>query len=163
MTSLGRLADAEAVPPLAALLASENAELCEVAIVALGRIGNQSAATALQEFAPRTPAALRPAVIDAQLAAAESLCRRGEYAAASAICESLQTADSELVRAAAFRGLLAARPAESLTLILAGLTAEESWKRAVAADCLSQVQQPAELAKLPLPLPTFRRQARSPP
>jgi hypothetical protein len=148
VTSLGRLADAEAVAPLAVLLASENAELCEVAIVALGRIGNQSAAAALQEFAPRTPAALHPAVIDAQLAAAESLCRRGEYAAASEICESLQMADSELVRAAAFRGLLAARPAESLTLILAGLTAAESWKRAVAADCLSQVQQPAELAKV---------------
>ena len=80
------------------------------------------------------------AVIDAQLAAAESLCRRGESAAAVAICESLQTADSELVRAAAFRGLLAAKPAESLTLILAGLAAEEPWKRAVAADCLAQIQ-----------------------
>lgn len=146
VTSLGRLADAEAVAPLAALLASENAELCEVAIVALGGIGNQPAATALQEFAARAPAALRPAIVDAQLAAAESLCRRGEYAAASAICESLQTADSELERAAAFRGLLAARPAEALTLVLAGLSAEESWKRAVAADCLTRVRQPAELA-----------------
>ena len=151
--SLGTLADTEAVAPIAALLASENDELREVAVVALGRIGNMPAATALQEFAVHAPDTLRTAVIDAQLAAAESLCRRGELAAASAICESLQTADSELVRAAAFRGLLAAKPAESLTLILVGLSAEESWKRAVAADCLTQVQKTAELATIAAAIP----------
>ena len=153
--SLGRLADAESVAPMAALLATENVELCEVAVVALGRIGNVPASAALQEFASRAPDALRAAVIDAQLAAAESLCRQGEQAAAVAICESLQAADSERVRAAAFRGLVAAKPAESVTLILAGLAADEPWKRAVAADCLVQLQKPEELSTIAAAIPNL--------
>jgi HEAT repeat protein len=153
--SLGRLADAEAAAPIAALLATENAELREVALVALGRIGTVPAAEALREFAGRAPEALRGALVDAELDAAESLCQRGLYATAIAICESLQASDSERVRAAAFRGLLAAKPAESLTMTLAGLAAEEPWKQAVAADCLMQFQRPEELSAIAAAVPNL--------
>ena len=57
--SLGRMADAEAAAPIAALLATENDELREVALVALGRIGTVPAAEALLEFAGRAPEPLR--------------------------------------------------------------------------------------------------------
>ena len=153
--SLGRLADTEAVAPIAALLATENAELREVALVALGRIGTVPAAAALQEFAGRAPEALRAVLVDAELDAADSLCQQGQYATAVAICESLQTSDSERVRAAAFRGLIAAKPAESLTMILAGLAAEEPWKQAVAADCLVQLQRPEELSTIAAAVPNL--------
>ncbi len=143
--SLGRLADADSVSSLAALLAQENQELREVTLVALGRIGNVSATEALKHFALQAPAPLRSVVIDAELDAAESLCQQKEYGAAAELYESLQSADSERVRAAAFRGLIAATPTDSLTIILAGLAADEPWKRAVAADCIYQRRNPDDI------------------
>ncbi len=143
--SLGRLADAEAVPAIAALLAEEDKQLREVCLVALGRIGNVPAAEAIQAFAGKVPGDLQDVVVDAQLDAVESLCEQGEDKAAAAICESLMSAESERVRAAAFRGLIAAKPAESLAMIVAGLAAEEPWKRAVAADCVVGLDKPDEI------------------
>jgi len=143
--SLGRLAAGSAVSELSALLGEEDDELREVAVVALGRIGTIPAADALRDFADKAPEGLRNAVVDAELHAAESLCRQGEYQAAVGLCESLLSADSERVRAAAFRGLISAKPSESLAMILAGLGAEEPWKRAVAADCVVELEKPEEI------------------
>ena len=116
--SLGRLADDGAVAELAALLAKEDDELREVVLVALGRIGTVPAADALRDFASQAPKSLKNVVVDARLQAAESLCRRGEYQAAIGLCEPLLTDDSERVRAAAFRRLIAAQPTESLAMIV---------------------------------------------
>ena len=143
--SLGRLADAEAVPAIAALLEQDNAAIREVCLVALGRIGTVPAAETLQAFAGKAPEALRNVIVDAQLDAAEALCEQGEHQAAAAICESLLAAEPERVRAAAYRGLIAAKPSESLDMILAGLAGEEPWKRAVAADCVVGLAQPEEI------------------
>ena len=143
--SLGRLAAGSAVRELSALLAEEDEELREVALVALGRIGTIPAADALRSFAEKAPQGLRNAVVDAELHAAELLCRQGEYQAAVGLCEPLLSADSERVRAAAFRGLISAKPSESLAMILAGLAAEEPWKRAVAADCVVELKKPEEI------------------
>ncbi|MHB0957690.1 MAG: HEAT repeat domain-containing protein [Pirellulaceae bacterium] len=151
--SLGTLGDDQSVVPIAAMLTSDNAELREAAMIALGRIGSVAAATALQEFASQAAENECTSLVDAQLAAVEALCRQGEHAAAVTICESLQMADSEQVRATAFRGLLAAKPAEALPLILAGLAAEESWKRAVAADALVPLQGAAELGVIAAAIP----------
>jgi len=156
--SLGRLADAGAVAAISALLDKEDKELREVAVVALGRIGTAEAAEALREFADKAPEALRNAVVDAELDAVKSLCRQGEYRAAVGLCESLASADSQRVRAAAFRGLILAKPSESLTMIIDGLAADEPWKRAVAADCVLELEKPEEIravasAVLELPEP----------
>ena len=151
--SLGRLADGGAVSELSALLGEEDEELREVAVVALGRIGTIPAAGALREFADKAPERLRGVVVDAELHAAESLCRQGEYQAATGLCESLLSADSERVRAAAFRGLVSARPDQSLAMILAGLAAEEPWKRAVAADCVLELNKPEEIKAITLGVP----------
>jgi len=151
--SLGRLAAESAVPELSALLGEEDKELREVAVVALGRIGTIPAADALRGFADKAPEGLRDVLVDAELHAAELLCRRGEYAAAVGICESLLSADSERVRAAAFRGLISAKPSESLAMIIAGLAAEEPWKRAVAADCLAGLKKPEEIETMASAVP----------
>ena len=143
--SLGRLAAGSAVPELSALLAEEDEELREVAVVALGRIGTIPAADALRNFAGKAPAGLKNVVVDAELRAAELLCRRGEYQAAVGLCEPLLSADSERVRAAAFRGLISAKPSDSLAMIIAGLAAKEPWKRAVAADCVVGLKKPEEI------------------
>jgi len=154
--SLGRLADANAVSALSALLGEDDKGLHEVIVIALGRIGTVAAADALREFADKAPGELRDVVVDAELHAADLLCRRGEYQAAVRICEPLLSADCERVRAAAFRGLISAKPSESLTMILAGLGSDEPWKRAVAADCVVGLKKPeavktiaSGVAKLP--------------
>jgi HEAT repeat protein len=156
--SLGRLGDADSVTPIAALLDEEDEQLREAAVVALGRIGTVPAADALKEFAGKASPALRETLIDAELSAAELLCRQGEYGAAARICEALQSAESPRVRAAALRGLIAARPAESVAMVVAGLAAEESWKRDVAADCVVALNRPeairtvaSAIRELPLP------------
>ena len=153
--SLGRLADAEAVGPIAALLAQDHAELREVALVALGRIGTAPAAASLCAFAASAPDALRATVVDAELDAVDALCQHGEYATAVGICEALQTSPSERVQAAALRGLIQAKPAESLTLIVAGLAADQPWKQAVAADCVVQLRKPAELQVIAEAIPNL--------
>ncbi len=146
--SLGRLADTDAVQPIAELLGGEDPEIREVAVVALGRIGTAPAAQALTAFSAQAPDALRSVVVDARLEAAESLCQRRDYPAAAAVYQSLQAARSGRVRAAAFRGLIAAKPAESLAVIVSGLSSEQPWKRAVAADCVLTLKEPAAIERI---------------
>ena len=142
-------------PPgrLRRLLGEEDPTLREAAVVALGRIGTAEAAAALATFAPKAPEALRHAVVAAELQAAERLCRQGSPDAAIKLYESLQSAESERVRAAAYRGLISAKPSESAAMILAGLAAAENWKRAVAADCLAGLATPDAIATVAAGVP----------
>ncbi len=146
--SLGRLADAGAVPELTALLASDHEELREAVVVALGRIGTAPAGKALQDFANHAPAPLMNVLVDAQLQAAERLCEQGDFQAAIGLCEPLLADDSERVRSAALRRLIASQPTQSLAMITASLAAEESWKRAVAADCVVALQKPDDIESI---------------
>lgn len=146
--SLGRLADTEAVPAIASLLDEENEELREVCLIALGRIGNVPAAEALQAFAGKAPESLQEVLVDAQLDAVESLCQQGEFQTAAAVCEPLLAADSERIQAAAFRGLIAAKPSESLAMVVDGLKSDAGWKRAVAADWVVGLAKPEEIEKI---------------
>ena len=145
VVSLGRLADVEAAGPIASLLEQDDAALQEVCLIALGRIGNAAAAEALQGFAAKSPKALPTVVVDAQLDAADSLCKQGEYETAAKICESLLAAESEEVQAAGYRGLVAAKPSEKLNLIIAALGSDQPWKRAVGADCVVALAEPKEI------------------
>ena len=143
--SLGRLADADAVSPIAGLLQNENDALREVCLIALGRIGNAPAAEAIQAFAAKTPESLQQTLLDAQLDAVESLCLQGDHKRAAEICNSLLASDSEDVKAAAFRGLLAASPSESMTMVIDALKSDEPWRRAVAADWVVGLDSPDQI------------------
>ncbi|MBN1854979.1 MAG: HEAT repeat domain-containing protein [Pirellulales bacterium] len=139
--SLGRLADPDAVLILSDLLHARDNTLAEVAVTALGRIGTLPAAEALRSYAGAAPPEFDHVVADAICNAAELLCRRGDPAAAVRLYESLQSAESERIRAAAFRGLMVAKPSESIRMVIAGLASEEPWQRAVAADYLVDLKQ----------------------
>jgi HEAT repeat protein len=150
--SLGRLADAEAVPAIAALLNDATGQLREVCLIALGRIGNVPAARALQQSVEKISSA-SPAGIDALLATAESLCRAGEYEIAAELCQPLLEAESRRVREGAFRALIAAKPTESIAMIIAALAGEEDWKRVVAADCVADLSQPVKIQQIAAAIP----------
>lgn len=143
--ALGRLADTGALPALSALLGEEDRALREATLIALGRIGTVEAAQALRAFADKAPETLKAALIDAELQAAERLCRQGKLDAAVGLYETLAGAESERVRAAAFRGLTSAKPSETLSILLGGLAAKETWKRAVAADCVLELTRPEQI------------------
>jgi len=153
VTSLGRLADREAVPAIAALLAGEDWELTEAALVALGRIGDKAAGEALKQFVPAAPEVARNAAADAALEAAASLARQGERNAAADLYALLQSADAEHFRAAAYRGLIELNPPESARTIAAGLASEEPWRRVVAADCLCDVKDSSAIGTIAAAIP----------
>jgi HEAT repeat protein len=159
VVSLGRLADAESVAAVAELLDEENDEVREACLIALSRIGTVSAARAIQQFAAKAPPD-HPALAQAQLAAAEALCQRGEYDQAAAICRAVLETRKPRVRAAAFRGLLAASPAERLDLILAALTGQDASDRAVAVDWLIDLGTPDEIAKVAATVPQMPAESR---
>ena len=146
--SLGRMADADAAAPIALLLDNAERPLADACLTALGQIGTVPAARALQEYVGKEGSSSSPAAIDALLAAAESLCRAGQYELAAELCHGLLGAESRRVREGAFRGWIAANPDQSLAIILAALAGDEDWKRVVAADCIADLRQPAELQQI---------------
>jgi HEAT repeat protein len=104
--SLGARRDAHSVPELCFLLNSPDAPMARAAAAALGRVGNKSAANALNESLSRVPAVIRTAVADACLACAEQLERDQGFAEARALYGALIKAPvAEHVRLAAERGL----------------------------------------------------------
>ncbi len=153
--SLGRMADPNAVASIAELLDEKSPELLAAAVIALGRIGTVGATEALSSFAGKAPETLKSTVVNAQLQAAEILCRQREYQAARTVYESLRSASSVRVRAAAFRGLIRANPAGSLAMIVTGLAAKDNWKRAVAADCVVALKASEEISAIASSLPTL--------
>lgn len=145
--SLGRMADADAATPIAALLDGAERPLADACLTALGQIGTVPAARALQEHVAEQESP-SPAAIDAMLAAAESLCRAGQYELAAELCHGLLGAESRRVREGAFRGWIAANPDRSLAIIIAALAGDEDWKRVAAADCIADLRDPADLQQI---------------
>lgn len=107
ITSLGARRDGEAVGALANLLADSDRGISRAAALALGTIGTNEAAEALQK-ARQSGIGDKQAVIDGLLSCAESMLHDGKRTEARAIYESMSgDGDSRLIRLAATRGLLA--------------------------------------------------------
>lgn len=104
ITALGTRRDAASTGKLAALLGNPDPRVASAAAGALGEIGSPAAGRALQQFLPKAPPALRPALGDACLVCAEKLKAAGEAGAARALLDALlAAAPSPHVRAAALR------------------------------------------------------------
>jgi HEAT repeat protein len=111
INSLGARRDARSMPALANLLEDADTQVVAAAATALGAIGTAGAATALRAFQPKAPEAMRLAVADACLAAAERLLANGKKAPAQAMYQALATAEQpKHVQLAAKRGLSRAAP-----------------------------------------------------
>lgn len=156
--SLGRLADPESAVLLSPLLDSEDANVRESTVIALGRIGTQDAFDALRQFRVRAAERVVPMVENAELQAAERLLLGGSRDMALRAYAELSNDTSAKVRLAAYRGLILSQPEQAPALILAGLADEDGGKRAVAADCIFSLRRPEEIdliagaaADLPVP------------
>ena len=107
ISSLGNRRDAGAVSALSGLLKDADPAIARAAALALGAIGNDESAAALQAGL-KASAANPLTLVDALLSCAEALLAGNKNAEASAIYKSfVQESQPRLVRLAATRGLLA--------------------------------------------------------
>ena len=131
--SVGMRRDAEAVGALARLLEGTDTQVAAAAAGALGRIATPAAAEALARPGRTAAKALRAAVADASLRAAQSLLRRGQRKQAAAIYVGLRAAPwAAHVRLGAFRGLLAADPAQAPARVMQAVAGDDPLLRATA-------------------------------
>jgi HEAT repeat protein len=105
--SLGVRRDEASVAALAALVGCSDSAVASAAANALGDIGCAAAAKVLCEAIKAAPAAVKPVVADAALAAAERLLADGNKTAALATYNGLLAGDPpKYIRLAAWRGTL---------------------------------------------------------
>jgi HEAT repeat protein len=105
--SLGVRRDEASVPALAALIGGSDSAVATAAVNALGDIGREAAAKVLCDAIKAAPSAVKPAVADAMLAAAERLLADGNKTAALATYNALLAGNPpKHIRLAASRGTL---------------------------------------------------------
>ncbi|MGA2531462.1 MAG: HEAT repeat domain-containing protein [Candidatus Aminicenantales bacterium] len=143
--SIGRRRDTRAVALLARLLADPDGTVAGSAANALGRIGGTEAIRILQGgLSNAGPLALRMAVIDALLAAANQELTEGRRDSASAVFEKLlKIAVPEHVRAAAYRGMIAAAdPGRAVELVRAALAGRDGALQMAALEMSRGLNSP---------------------
>jgi len=139
--TLGARRDASAVPLLAPLLGNADAELARAAAGALGRIATPESADALAQFRATAPEALRPAVEEGLLAAAQRWVKEGKGDLAAALCESLITPDTKAnTRTGAFYLAAAAQPDRAPERLLDALAGNDADLRGMAARIISETK-----------------------
>ena len=117
--SIGVRRDAKAVEPLARLLAGADAEAAAAAAFALGRIATAPAAQALAKAEGSAPPALKGAIHESLLQAADAAAAQDRRDEAIAIYDRLRTSQmSSPVRMAAVRGAIVARGPGGLPLLV---------------------------------------------
>jgi HEAT repeat protein len=119
ISTIGVRRDAKAAGELAKRLADADPLVASAAAAALGRIGGLEATKALGAALASAPAAVKPAVADACLICADDLIARGKRDEAAALLEKVRGADtSKAVRGAATRGLILAKGAAGLPMVM---------------------------------------------
>ncbi|MEA3365053.1 MAG: HEAT repeat domain-containing protein, partial [Candidatus Hydrogenedentes bacterium] len=137
--SIGVRQDEKAVPLLIPLMKDAHAEVARAAAGALGRIATPEAAQALREYRKEAADAIRTAVNEGLLAAAQHYTEAGKRPKAAAVYEELLAADAPLeVRMGAFRGLAYARPAQAPDRLVDALKGDEPMFRDLAAQIIGE-------------------------
>ncbi|MFP4058209.1 MAG: HEAT repeat domain-containing protein [Candidatus Brocadiia bacterium] len=158
IASVGVREDAKAVPALAKYLSASEAGVAEAAARALGSIGTEAAADALEAALPRAPADSRVAFCEGLFRCAEALRADAQTERARALYDRLrQTRDApHQVRAGALRGAVLVRGEEGLPLLLEALRGDDWTQVAAAARTAMEMPQEEvtealadELGKLP--------------
>jgi HEAT repeat protein len=157
INSIGMRRDAGAVDQLKGLMESSDTTVAAAAAAALGRIATPEAVEALEE-ALGGPAPRRLAVADACLTAADRLLGEGEKDEAASLYEAMRAADlPKHLQIAALYGIVRARGAEALPLVVECLRSDDKARFRVALDAAQALPgeevTEAVLAELSEPLP----------
>jgi hypothetical protein len=147
LNSLGERREAQSVSVLAPLASAPDKAIAAAALAALGHIGGDDAARALDQAAP--PAEVANVLLDARLECAEGLLNTGQQDAAAAIYRKLQAgAPPPRARAAVLRGLLRTQRADRLAPVLEALRSGDGAARSVAAWFVAALADAKELEQL---------------
>jgi HEAT repeat protein len=127
INSIGVRRDAEAVKLLASQLSQAPSDVAQAAANALGKIGNQSAATVLREQLATTEGAVRSAVAEGCVLCAEQFAAAGNKGLAIEIYDQVRsTAELPKQRIVeATRGAIVVRAAEGIPVLLEALRSSE--------------------------------------
>lgn len=126
INSIGVRRDAQAVATLTRRLADNNAEVASAAAVALGRIGNASAAEPLQKALASAPIAVRSAVAEGCILCAEQALAAGKAADSVKLYDAVRQADVPRQRMLeATRGAILARGNDGIPLLVEQLRAND--------------------------------------
>lgn len=131
INSIGRRRDARAVSALATRLNDPDVEVASAAAVALGNIGGDSAAKALQAALTKSTAPARSAVAQGCIHCAEQFFEARKYAKATKLYDVVREADVPGQRKLeATRGAILARQSKGLPLLLETLrsTDQETFR-----------------------------------
>jgi len=146
---LGMRRDRAATEALRALLAGAGETLAGAAADALGRIGGDAAAEALQTALARAKGRLRTEVATACLTCAERLLADGQNAPAAALYMQLSgAAETEPVRMAAWRGTVRSNPGQGINAVCAALTSGDPALESMALQLVPELPGTAATEQL---------------
>jgi len=147
--ALGARRDRAATEPLIAMLAGADETLAGAAADALGRIGGDAAARALQQALARTKGRLRTEVAAASLTCAERLLADDQHASAAALYTQLSgAAETEQVRMAALRGTVRSNSEQGIGAVCAALTSGDPALESMALQLVPEVSGTAATERL---------------
>lgn len=151
--SIGRRADAKAVPALAKLAADGNADVARAALLALGQIGNPAACAALAKLQPAE--ALRCAWADAYMKCADRAVASKKPADALAIYRKIYGGNHAVAsRVAALTGIAMNDPAAADELLKLVQGSDAKFQQA-AAHLIARVPGVAATRKFADALPSL--------
>jgi len=140
VVALGTRRDRAATEPLIAMLAGADQTLAGAAADALGQIGGDAAARALQQALGRAQGRFRTDVAAACLTCADRLLADGQNASAAALYTQLSgAAETQPVRMAALRGTVRANPEQAIAAVCAALTSGEPALESMALQLVPEV------------------------
>ncbi|MGE5610263.1 MAG: HEAT repeat domain-containing protein [Bacillota bacterium] len=139
INSVGNRRDAAAMTQLRQMLDNPDAGVVAAIYAALGRIGGPAAVATLKAAMPSATGDLKNVVIDAYLKCADELLAAGKNADAAAMYHELYApTEPTRIRMAALRGLVAAEPAKSVSLVVDLLKSEKPQMQAVACGYIAR-------------------------
>ncbi|MCY3021763.1 MAG: HEAT repeat domain-containing protein [Planctomycetota bacterium] len=139
--SIGERRDRDAVPALAGLAKSEDAQIASSAATALGKIGGADAVAALKAAQGKAPAAAQPAVIDALLLCADQFRAADDKKTAAALYKETYELDApEHAKTAAYRGLVLASDDQAVALIAKALTGDQRAAQRAALPLVREIK-----------------------
>ncbi len=146
INTVGERRDRAAVADLGALIYDMDPQAARSAVVALGKIADINAATALEAARSRTSGELRGLVLDAYLRCADELVAEGNARRAASIYRDLyENEDATNIRAAALRGLVLMDEDNAVAAILSSLKRDNRSLQTVAAGLLRELPEAVDL------------------
>jgi len=143
INSIGVRGDTEAVAPLVELVAAEDAEVAAAAAVALGHIGGDVAADALQKSLTSASAVVRSAAAEGCILCAEKRLADDDATTAAALYQLVRDADVPKQRVLeATRGVILADGADGIALLAEILDSDDTASFRLGLTTVRELEGP---------------------